>query len=125
MCPPRTKRVLLFVRSNDYRKIVQLGLSMTTDWELLPASSIREAQAIAADSSVDTLILDGDLEPETIQALLAIPSLQTCPIIAIVEGRTANSPLFGAPNVTAVLSKLSNPLSLPEQIAQALNWPMP
>lgn len=125
MSPAQTKRILLLVPADDYRKVVRLGLSMASNWELQSASSVRQGLAIAAEQALDAIVIDGDLDEDIIRTLLANPAVQSLPVIAMVEGRTGDWCCAQTPNVAAVLSKLVNPLSLPMAIAAALQWPSP
>ncbi|WP_156820246.1 two-component system response regulator [Synechococcus sp. PCC 7336] len=98
---------------------------MASDWEVLSANSIDEGVEIAERAELDAILLDGDRGEEDLLRVLTHPSTENLPVIAIVEGRPADWSSSSLRNVAAVISKASNPLSLAEQIARALHWPMP
>ena len=121
----KTKRILLLVSSDDYRKIVELGLKISSNWEVCSANSLREGLAIAERVEIDAILLDVDCMEEDLQRIFTHPSTVDLPKIAIVEGRTADWNSTSLPNIAVVVSKLSNPLSFAEQIARALQWSLP
>lgn len=119
------KRVLLLIESDDYRKVIQLSLSMASDWEVVPSRSVSEGVAVANREEFDAILLNGDCLEESLHFLLAQPSTGKLPIIALMAGRSAEWKFFIPPGIAAVIPKLSNPLSLAERIARELHWPPP
>ena len=127
MMVPQTecKRILLLIESDDYRKVIQLGLALASEWELVSSASVHEGLAMAEKKEFDAILLNGDFLAKTLPALLAHPATKNLPIIALMAGGSAKWKVFMPMGVTAVVSKTINPLKLASRIASALNWPIP
>jgi CheY-like chemotaxis protein len=120
-----SKRILVVDDEEDVRAIVGLALEMTTDWELLFASSGREALTLAATSSPDAILLDmmmPDMDGrETLAFLKADPATAAIPVILVTaKARADERSIFPGSDVLAVLAKPFRPLELADQILELL-----
>ena len=119
------KRILLLVESADYRKVIQLGLTMTSDWEVVSSHSLSEGLAVAEKKEFDAILLNGDCLEEDLPILLTHQSTRKLPVIALVAGKSAEWDFFIPQGVAAVIPKASHPLNLAVRIASALDWQIP
>lgn len=122
-----SKRVLIVDDEEDVRAIARLGLEMGSDWTVLTASSGSEALQAAADQAPDVILLDM-MMPEmdgrlTLQKLKANPETQPIPVILVTaKVQASDQTSFAELEVAAVLAKPFRPLTLADQIRDALGW---
>jgi CheY-like chemotaxis protein len=79
------RKVLLVDDEADIRKIASLALSRLGGWEVLQASSGREALGVAAAERPDVILLDVMMPemdgPATLEALRAAPATSGIPVV--------------------------------------------
>ncbi|MEA5449577.1 response regulator [Leptolyngbya sp. CCNP1308] len=121
------KSILIVDDEADVRDIIQMGLEMATDWQVLCASSGAEALATAAEKTPDAILLDL-MMPEmdgraTLEKLKADPTTQGIPVI-LVTAKAQTFQQADAPDlaVAAVLAKPFRPLKLAAEISKILRW---
>ena len=125
MSKAEPKRILLLASLDDYRKVVQLSLTMASDWEVISTATIQEGLAIAEASKPDAIILTGEFVDDELSIVLAHSSIDRILVIVLVEGRAADWHSLIQLGVSGVVPKLSNPLRLAKYIANTLHWTMP
>lgn len=122
-----TKHILIVDDEEDVRAIAKLGLEMGAGWQVLTASSGKEALNLAADQQPDAILLDM-MMPEmdgrtTLQELKANPATQPIPVILVTAKlHSTDEALFTGMQVAAVFAKPFRPLKLAEQIRAVLSW---
>jgi CheY-like chemotaxis protein len=121
------KQILIVDDEEDVRAIATLGLQMGAGWEVLTASSGAEGIAIAAQHHPDAILLDLMMPNmdgrATLQHLKQQPATQSIPVIlmtAKVQASEQNS--FQDLDVAAIFTKPFRPLTLAQQIMDALTW---
>ncbi|MDM9381642.1 response regulator [Chlorogloeopsis sp. ULAP01] len=122
-----SKNILIVDDEEDVRAIAKLGLEMAAGWNVVTASSGREALNQAVKYQPDAILLDmmmPDMDGRTtLQQLKANPATETIPVI-LVTAKVQNSDQqnFTELQVAAIFAKPFRPLQLPEQISEALGW---
>ena len=91
------KRVLIIDDEDAIQKVVQFGLQIAADWEVLAASSGSEGILKAQTEKPDVILLTAKAQA--------------------IEQRQ-----FNEVGVNGVITKPFNSLELAEQISQLLNW---
>jgi CheY-like chemotaxis protein len=121
------KSILIVDDEADVRDIIQMGLEMATDWQVLCATSGAEALITAAEKNPDVILLDL-MMPEmdgraTLDKLRANPDTQGIPVI-LVTAKAQTFQQADAPElaVAAVLAKPFRPLKLAAEISGILGW---
>ncbi|MCP6762981.1 MAG: response regulator [Fischerella sp. CENA71] len=122
-----SRTILIVDDEEDVQAIAKLGLEMGAGWNVLTAYSGQQALNVAANSSVDVILLDmmmPDMDGRaTLQKLKANPVTKSIPVILLtakVQESDQNS--FTELDVAAVFAKPFRPLKLAMQISQALGW---
>jgi len=121
------KSILIVDDEADVRDIIQMGLEMATDWQVLCASSGAEALVTAAEQIPDVILLDL-MMPEmdgraTLRQLKSNPTTQAIPVILVTAKAQAFQPSHIPDlNVAAVLAKPCRPLKLAAEISKILGW---
>jgi CheY-like chemotaxis protein len=122
-----TKHILIVDDEEDVRAIAQIGLEMGAGWNVVTASSGKEALTIAADQLPDVILLDM-MMPEmdgrtTLKQLKANPKTQPIPVILVTaKAQNGHQEIFANMEVAAIFAKPFRPLKLAEQISEALGW---
>ncbi|MGI0494024.1 response regulator [Alkalinema pantanalense CENA528] len=121
------KRVLIIDDEDSIRKVVQFGLPLVADWDVLVAGSGREGIITAQTEHLDAILLDV-MMPQmdglaTFRALQQHPKTQFIPVIfltamATMSDHTTLNDLGGH----GVITKPFNALELAGQITKLLNW---
>jgi CheY-like chemotaxis protein len=121
------RRVLIIDDEDDIREVAALSLEATAGWEILTASSGAEGIEIAQKEQPDAILMDvmmpGVDGPTTYRAMQATPAIAHIPVLLLtakVQG--VDKRRFADLGVSAVLFKPFDPLTLAEQIAEALHW---
>jgi len=120
-------RVLIIDDEDDIREVAALTLEATTGWTILTASSGREGIETAAREKPDAILMDVMMPemdgPTTFRNLQANPATATIPVVLLtakVQG--VDQRRFAGLGVAAVLFKPFDPLTLAQQISEALGW---
>jgi CheY-like chemotaxis protein len=121
------RRVLIVDDEDDIREVASLSLEATSDWQILTASSGREGLETAAAEKPDAILMDvmmpGMDGPTTFKQLQLNPLTARIPVVLLtakVQG--VDQRRFAGLGVAGVLFKPFDPLTLADQISQALGW---
>ena len=122
-----SKTVLIVDDEDDARAIAVLALQMKTDWTLLQTNSGKQAIEIATEKQPDLILLDM-MMPEmdgklTLKNLKENTITQNIPVILVTAKVQPLSQTGIDPDkVVAVFAKPFRPLTLGENIREALGW---
>jgi len=121
------RRILIIDDEDDIRQVAALSLETVAGWEVVTASSGTQGIRRAQDGKPDAILLDvmmpGMDGPTTFQELRKIPEIAGIPVILLtakVQG--ADQKRFANLGVSAVLFKPFDPLTLAQQMSDALGW---
>ncbi|MCL1491995.1 MAG: response regulator [Pseudanabaena sp. Salubria-1] len=122
-----TKRILIVDDEESIQTVVQFGIQMVTDWDVLIASSGPQGIKTACDESPDAILLDvmmPDMDGiATFKALQADPQTAQIPVIFLTaKAQTSERRQFNDLGVSGVITKPFNSLDLPDQIVKMLDW---
>jgi len=123
----RMRRVLIIDDEDDIREVAALSLEATAGWEILTASSGAEGISIAAAQRPDAILMDvmmpGVDGPTTFSAMQQNPAIASIPVLLLtakVQG--VDQRRFAGLGLAGILFKPFDPLTLAEQISEALGW---
>jgi len=124
-----TRRILLIDDEVDIHKIVQAGLMMEAEWELLTAQSSDAGVELACTEHPDAVLLDVMMPDRdgvaTLQLLRELPESQTIPVIFLTaKAQSTDRRRFYALGAQGVITKPFDPMTLASQIAGFLAWEM-
>jgi CheY-like chemotaxis protein len=121
------RRILIIDDEDDIRQVAALSLETVAGWNVVTASSGTQGIRRAKDEKPDAILLDvmmpGMDGPTTFQELRKIPEIAGIPVILLtakVQG--ADQKRFANLGVSAVLFKPFDPLTLAQQMSDALGW---
>lgn len=121
------RRILIIDDDDDIREVAALTLEMVAGWNVVTANSGANGIQRARQENPDAILLDvmmpGMDGPTTFQELQKIPETAQIPVILLtakVQG--ADQKRFAALGVAAVLFKPFDPLTLANQMSDALGW---
>ncbi|MEA5485888.1 MULTISPECIES: response regulator [Pseudanabaena] len=122
-----TKRILIVDDEESIQTVVQFGIQMVADWDVLIASSGPQGIKTACDESPDAILLDvmmPDMDGiATFRALQADPQTSQIPVIFLTaKAQTSERRQFNDLGVSGVITKPFNSLDLPDQIVKMLDW---
>lgn len=123
------RKILIIDDESDIREVAAMSLETVSGWGVLQANSGMEGMRIAQERSPDAILLDvmmPDMDgPTTLQLLRSNDATARIPVIFLTaKVQSADRKRFAELGVAAVLSKPFDPLSLGDQIAEALGWPV-
>jgi CheY-like chemotaxis protein len=121
------KRILLIDDEETIQEVVQLGIEIEVGWEVLIASSGTEGIEVAQTQQPDAILLDvmmPDLDGiATLSQLKANPKTRSIPVIFLTAKiQAADKNQFQNLEVTGVITKPFNSMTLASQIAKILEW---
>ncbi len=121
------RQILIIDDEDDIREVASLSLEATAGWKVLTASSGSQGIELAISHQPDAILMDvmmpGVDGPTTFRQMQQIPAIAHIPVLLLtakVQG--VDKRRFADLGVTAVLFKPFDPLTLAEQIAEALHW---
>lgn len=123
------RRILIIDDEDDIREVAALSLEAIAGWEILTASSGAEGIALAtnADKKPDAILMDVMMPevdgPTTFGLMKQNPAISGIPVLLLtakVQG--VDQRRFANLGVSAVLFKPFDPLTLAQQISDALGW---
>lgn len=121
------RQILIIDDEDDIREVASLSLEATTGWKVLTASSGSQGIELAISHQPDAILMDvmmpGVDGPTTFRQMQQIPAIAHIPVVLLtakVQG--IDKRRFADLGVAAVLFKPFDPLTLAEQIAEALHW---
>lgn len=121
------KRILIVDDEESIQTVVQFGIQMVVDWEVLVASSGMQGIKTACDQKPDAILLDvmmPDMDGiATLKALQADPETAQIPVIFLTaKAQTSERRQFNDLRVNGVITKPFNSLDLPDIITKILDW---
>jgi CheY-like chemotaxis protein len=121
------RRILIIDDEDDIREVAALSLEATAGWQVLTANSGAKGIEVAIAEQPDAILMDvmmpGVDGPTTFREMQKIPELARIPVLLLtakVQG--VDKRRFADLGVAAILFKPFDPLTLAEQIAEALHW---
>ncbi len=123
------RRILIIDDEDDIREVAALSLEAIAGWEILTASSGKDGIAIASEPHTrpDAILMDVMMPevdgPTTFGLMQQNPAVAGIPVLLLtakVQG--IDQRRFANLGVTAVLFKPFDPLTLAQQISDALGW---
>ncbi len=121
------RRILIIDDEDDIREVAALSLESVAGWEVMTASSGAEGMRVAAAELPDAILMDVMMPamdgPTTFREMQKMPSIAHIPVILLtakVQG--VDQRRFAGLGVSAVLFKPFDPLTLADQMSEALGW---
>jgi len=121
------RRILIIDDEDDIREVAALSLESVAGWQVYTACSGAEGMRIAATELPDAILMDVMMPamdgPTTFKEMQKIPDLASIPVVLLtakVQG--VDQRRFAGLGVAAVLFKPFDPLTLAEQMSDALGW---
>jgi len=121
------RRILIIDDEDDIREVAALSLESVAGWQVSTASSGAEGMRLAAAEIPDAILMDVMMPamdgPTTFREMQKLPNLAKIPVILLtakVQG--VDQRRFAGLGVTAVLFKPFDPLTLADQMSEALGW---
>jgi CheY-like chemotaxis protein len=121
------RRILIIDDEDDIREVAALSLESVAGWHVLTANSGAKGIEIATSESPDAILMDvmmpGMDGPTTFREMQKQPATANIPVILLtakVQG--VDQRRFSGLGVTAVLFKPFDPLTLADQMSEALGW---
>lgn len=121
------RRILIIDDEDDIREVAALSLESIAGWNVQAASSGRAGIEAAKTAHPDAILMDVMMPemdgPTTFREMQTIPEIAHIPVILLtakVQG--VDQRRFAGLGVAAVLFKPFDPLTLAEQISDALGW---
>jgi len=122
-----SKRILIIDDEETIQTVVQFGITMSADWDVLTAGSATQGIQTAQAERLDVILLDV-IMPDmdgiiTFKQLQSHATTAQIPVIFLTaKTQTAEKRQFNDLGVSGVITKPFNALNLPEQIARILHW---
>lgn len=121
------RQILIIDDEDDIREVASLSLEAIAGWQILTASSGAQGIELAIAHQPDAILMDvmmpGVDGPTTFRQMQQIPAIAQIPVLLLtakVQG--VDKRRFADLGVAAVLFKPFDPLTLAEQISEALQW---
>jgi CheY-like chemotaxis protein len=121
------RRILIIDDEDDIRQVAAMSLETVAGWDVVTASSgdqgIRRAQAELPDAILLDVMMPGMDGPTTFLELKKGPETAKIPVILLtakVQG--PDQKRFASLGVSAVLFKPFDPMTLAQQMSDALGW---
>lgn len=121
------RRVLIIDDEDDIREVASLSLEAVAGWQIYTASSGMQGITLAEIEKPDAILMDVMMPefdgPTTFGMMQQNPAIAHIPVILLtakVQG--VDQRRFAGLGVAAVLFKPFDPLTLAQQISDALGW---
>src|SRR3569833_891649 len=121
------RRILIIDDEDDNREVAALSLEATAGWEIIAANSSAAGIKAAAEQKPDAILMDvmmpGMDGPTTFRQMQQNPNISGIPVLLLtakVQG--VDQRRFADLGVAGVLFKPFDPMTLAQQISQALDW---
>ena len=121
------RRILIIDDEDDIREVAALSLEATAGWNILTASSGAEGIQIASTEQPDAILMDvmmpGVDGPTTFGYMQQNPTISHIPVLLLtakVQG--VDQRRFAGLGLAGMLFKPFDPLTLAQQISDALGW---
>ena len=122
-----SRHILIIDDEDDIREVAALTLEATAGWRVSTASSGTAGIAKAVTEQPEAILMDvmmpGKDGPTTFREMQQTPAIAHIPVLLLtakVQG--VDQRRFANLGVAAVLFKPFNPMTLAQQIAEALHW---
>jgi CheY-like chemotaxis protein len=124
---PLMRRILIIDDEDDIREVAALSLEATAGWQVLTAGSGADGMKIAAAEKPDAILMDvmmpGVDGPTTFRNMQQDPRIAHIPVLLLtakVQG--VDQRRFAGLGLAGILFKPFDPLTLAQQISDALDW---
>jgi len=121
------RRILIIDDEDDIREVAALSLESIAGWTIYTASSGAEGIERAIKEQPDAILMDVMMPsmdgPTTFKQMQQTPEIAHIPVILLtakVQG--ADQRRFAGLGVKAILFKPFDPITLSEQMSEALGW---
>jgi CheY-like chemotaxis protein len=121
------RSILIIDDEDDIREVAALSLEATAGWNILTASSGAAGIEIAASEQPDAILMDvmmpGVDGPTTFGHMQQNPAVSHIPVLLLtakVQG--VDQRRFAGLGLAGILFKPFDPLTLAQQISDALGW---
>lgn len=122
-----SRRILIIDDEDDIREVASLTLEAIAGWDVTSAHSGAEGMRKAIAEQPEAILLDvmmPDMDgPSTFRAMQDMPEIAHIPVLLLtakVQG--VDQRRFADLGVAAVLFKPFDPMTLAQQISDALHW---
>ncbi|MBW4688178.1 MAG: response regulator [Komarekiella atlantica HA4396-MV6] len=121
------KRILVVDNEQSIQEVARICLETIADWQVLTASSGKEAIKKAEDWQPDVILLDvimPDMNGIAVfEKLQTNPLTKTIPVILLTANiQACDRRRYAEIGMKAAIAKPFNPLELANQVAVALGW---
>jgi CheY-like chemotaxis protein len=121
------RRVLIIDDEEDIRQVAGLSLETVAGWEVILANSGANGIETAVREVPDAILLDVMMPamdgPTTFQHLKQNPATASIPVLLLTaKVQSSDQRRFAALGVAGILFKPFDPLTLSQQVADALGW---
>lgn len=122
-----TKRILIIDDESHVLEVVHTCLEMLSDWNVLSTTSAREGLVKAQDEQPDAILLDmmmPGMDGFTfLRELQSNPATQHIPVVLLTAmAQRLEQQQLPQLGIRGVIAKPFNPISLTDQISEALGW---
>ena len=122
-----SKTLLLIDDDDDIREIAQLSLELGAGWTVLSAASGAEGVEVAREQQPDAILLDVMMPvldgPATLAKLREDDRTKNIPVVFLTaKARPAERDRLAGLDVSGVLAKPFDPMTLADQLQAALGW---
>ena len=121
------RRILIIDDEDDIREVAALSLEAVAGWKVFTATSGPEGIVAAKRDQPDAILMDVMMPamdgPTTFREMQKVDSISNIPVVLLtakVQG--VDQRRFAGLGVAAVLFKPFDPLTLAEQMSDALGW---
>ena len=123
----RAKRILIVDDDDGIREVAKMSLELVAGWEVTTAPSGSGGIAAAREVRPDGILLDvmmPELDgPGTLAQLRADDEIGTTPVIFLTaKVQTAERTRFTELDVSGLIAKPFDPMTLHQQIAELFGW---
>jgi CheY-like chemotaxis protein len=122
-----TKSILIIDDEDDIREVAQLTLETIGEWQVFIAQSAKEGLLIAQSEKLDVILLDvmmPDMDGiTTFKELKANKLTYHIPVIFLTaKVQPAEKRRLEELGARGVIAKPFDPMALPKQVAEILDW---
>src|SRR5690348_1360829 len=123
----KPKHILLIDDEEDIREVAAMSLETVAGWHVTCASSGREGISLAEKASPDAIVLDVMMPdqdgPQTLHMLRQNAKTKDIPVLFLTAKIQAlERRRLEAIGAVGTLAKPFNPMTLADEITQALGW---
>jgi CheY-like chemotaxis protein len=122
-----SRTILIIDDEDDIREVAALSLETVAGWQVYMANSGAQGMARAVEIQPDAILLDvmmpGMDGPTTFRELRKNPATARIPVLLLTaKVQSSDQRRFADLGVEAILFKPFDPLTLSDQISDALGW---